>query len=75
MLTKKAQELRNNADLLEEVVVRLQKEAKQHTDSAKNYLIAARRFQHLSVTNKHQICSNMNRKLLLKTHKQTSNMP
>ncbi|CAC9559628.1 hypothetical protein [uncultured Gammaproteobacteria bacterium] len=51
MLTKKAQELRNNADLLEEVVVRLQKEAKQHTDSAKNYLIAARRFQHLSNVN------------------------
>ncbi|CAC9628195.1 hypothetical protein [uncultured Gammaproteobacteria bacterium] len=51
MLTKKAQELRNNADLLEEVVVRLQKEAKQYTDSAKNYLIAARRFQHLSNVN------------------------
>ncbi len=49
--TQKAQELRNNADLLEEVVVRLQKEAKQYTDSAKGYLIAARRFQHLSNVN------------------------
>jgi hypothetical protein len=27
------------------------------------------------LTNKHQICFNMNRKLLLKTHKQTSDMP
>ncbi len=50
-LIQKAQELRNNVDLLEEIVVRLQKEAKQYTDSAKGYLIAARRFQHLSNVN------------------------
>ena len=49
--TQKAQELRGNADLLEEVVIELQKEAKQYTDSAKNYLIAVRRFLHLSNVN------------------------
>ncbi|CAB5499092.1 hypothetical protein THERMOT_975, partial [Bathymodiolus thermophilus thioautotrophic gill symbiont] len=49
--TKKAQALRNNADLLEEVASQLQKKAKLYTDSSKVYLIAVRRFQHLSNVN------------------------